>query len=159
MLGARAAKREPAAARKLIERAAPPPAAPPGFIGGIPGPSSFIGSLEIVLAEVTTEPDLRRALVLAQQAPGPVLQASALRAVRRRPCGCGSQAIAAGTARPFWRARGPRRGRSRSLMTRRPPSGRAAPAARPGGSPKSPSSGFPCSRSRESRRPERPFGG
>jgi len=95
MLGARAAKREPAAARKLIERAAPPPAAPPGFIGGIPGPSSFIGgnpagpssfigSREIVLAEVTTEPDLRRALVLAQQALGPVLQAQALLAVARR---------------------------------------------------------------------------
>src|SRR5207244_7726864 len=59
MLGARAAKREPAAARKLIEQRRDANPA---------GPSSFIGSVEISLAEVTTEPDLRRALALAQQA-------------------------------------------------------------------------------------------
>jgi hypothetical protein len=85
-MGVRAVGRQPVAARGLIEKAkkllekerdshpaSSAPLVPPG--PGVPVytgdlfPSVDVSPDEIFLAEVTTEPDLRRALALAQQAP------------------------------------------------------------------------------------------
>jgi hypothetical protein len=75
MLGVRAAKREPEAARRLIEAMWNRDPASEGRIEG---------SHEISLAQVRVEPDLDRALAMAQQGRSRELQAEALLMVARR---------------------------------------------------------------------------
>jgi hypothetical protein len=74
-LGARAVKREPEAAGRLMMK----------VIDGAPSQGGMVeDNDEITLAEVATAPDLRRALAVAQQHPSPELQAAALLTVAQR---------------------------------------------------------------------------
>jgi plasmid stabilization system protein ParE len=82
ILAARAAKRGPEAARQLIEKL---PSGDPATVG-------HTGVRDAIsLAQISAEPDLHRALAIAQQIPNPDLQAAALLVVAQRLSDAGAR--------------------------------------------------------------------